>query len=195
MRPVRALRTILQARSLPVLLMMLSLIQVPSSVSLASGDTDLSKYRLPMAWTDDATGYAIAGYDPVDYFVLKKAAKPNPGKEAYWGGVSWKFRNSGNRQAFLAHPRTYVPRFGGADPLMLAKGRAVLGNPTLFDIYEDRLYLFYDGVNLVNWRAARAALLEKALFKWPRLAIEIGIDAAEPVNPPHWRPSPETAAQ
>jgi hypothetical protein len=145
--------------------------------------TSMATSPLPKTWIDDANGYAIGGYDPVDYFVKKEAISPPGGIETFWGGGSWKFSNIGNRAAFLAHPRTYAPRFGGADPYLLARQRPVLGNPTLFDIYEDRLYLFYSGVTLSRWKEHRAAFIIHAKQFWPKISKILRLDAAEPVDP------------
>ena len=40
---------------------------------------------------------------------------------------------SGNRAAFAANPDIYMPRFGGYDPLGVARGVAVAGNPHAVD--------------------------------------------------------------
>ena len=139
--------------------------------------------QLPKAWMDEASGYAIAGFDPVNYFVKGEALRPTGAIEAFWGGVSWKFRHTGNRDAFLSHPRTYMPRFGGADPYLLTKRRAVLGNPFLFEVYKGRLYFFYDGMSLSRWKQHRAAFVIHAKQVWPQVAASLGLDGAEPVNP------------
>ncbi len=148
----------------------------------------VSAGKLPRVWVDPANGYAIAGYDPVDYFVRARPVQPARGVEAFWGRVNWKFSNSGNRQAFLDHPEIYAPRFGGADPYMLATGKQVLGNPALFDIYKGRLYLFYSGVNHLRWRENRADLLARAVKVWPRSALMLGLDVGpsfvHPAAPP-----------
>ncbi len=135
----------------------------------------LASSSLPMAWMDDVNGYAIAGYDPVEYFVKDQAVRPNIGIEAVWGGVSWNFRNTGNKAAFLADPHVYAPRFGGADPYQLANNQRVLGNPALFDIYEQRLYLFYDGVSLLAWKQDRKTYIARAMFAWPKAAASFGL--------------------
>jgi hypothetical protein len=92
---------------------------------------------------DHYTGLAIAGYDPVAYFV---AASPVPGRSDYelrYDRGVFRFRNEGNRAAFAEHPTVYAPRFGGYDPIALARGVAVAGNPLEWQIIDDRLYLFY----------------------------------------------------
>jgi hypothetical protein len=89
------------------------------------------------------TGLAIDGFDPVAYFV---DGVPKPGGadlELPFGGATWRFRNEGNRSAFAAAPQVYAPRFGGHDPVALARGVATAGNPTLWLIAQKRLYFFY----------------------------------------------------
>ena len=75
------------------------------------------------------TGLAIEGFDPVGYFV---DAGPVIGQEHYeaaQAGAVWRFRNEGNRAAFIAHPEIYGPQFGGYDPVDIARGVTVAGNP------------------------------------------------------------------
>ena len=131
--------------------------------------------QMPLAWMDNANGYAISGYDPVDYFVKDRAVRPDVGIEAVWGGVSWNFRNVGNKAAFLSDPHVYAPRFGGIDPYRLANSQSVQGNPVLFDIYEKRLYLFYDGVSLLRFKQGRKAFIARASLAWPKVAATLGL--------------------
>ena len=60
-----------------------------------------------------------------------------------FAGVVWRFRNEGNRAAFAADPEVYTPRFGGYDPLGVARGVAAPGFPQLWVRRNDRLYLFH----------------------------------------------------
>ena len=138
--------------------------------------TVLAGRPFPAAWVNEATGYAIGGYDPVNYFVEGKALHPVGAVEAWWGAVSWKFRNPGNKAAFLEHPEIYAPRFGGLDAFLLVKGHFVRGRPTLFDVFEQRLYLFYDQTSLDLWKKYRKAHAKLAAQNWPRAALELGLD-------------------
>ena len=139
--------------------------------------------QLPMVWMDEGSGYAIAGYDPVDYFVKGRAVRPDTGIEAVWGGVSWNFRNIGNRGAFLSHPHIYAPRFGGLDPYLLSKNQSVQGNPTLFDVYESHLYLFNNGVSLLRWKRGRKGFSASAARAWPKVAIARGLSSSMKKEP------------
>ena len=57
-------------------------------------------------------------------------------------GAVWRFRNEGNRAAFVGHPEIYGPQFGGYDPVDVARGVTVAGNPRFWLIRGQRLYLF-----------------------------------------------------
>src|SRR6202008_3076223 len=70
---------------------------------------------------DRTSGLAIYGFDPVAYF---SDSKPVPGLEQFeliFEGAVWRFRNGGDRAAFLADPDVYAPQFGGYDPLYVAQ--------------------------------------------------------------------------
>jgi hypothetical protein len=92
---------------------------------------------------DRHSGLAISGFDPVAYFT-DATALPGKGEfEQAVAGVVWRFRSVGNRSAFTADPDVYMPRFGGYDAVGVARGVAVVGNPQLWLIRDERLYLFY----------------------------------------------------
>lgn len=120
------------------------------------------------------TGLAISGFDPVAYFTDGKPKFGRPEMELSLGGAVWRFRNEGNRAAFSDHPEVYRPRFGGYDPVAVARGASVPGHPLFWVVIGGRLYLFYD----VNARAAFVAepgrIIETAERKWPVVARTIG---------------------
>ena len=89
------------------------------------------------------TGLAIDGFDPVSYFIDGVPKQGSPELELRADGATWRFRNEGNRAAFAAAPDVYAPRFGGHDPLAVARGVATDGHPALWLIVEKQLYLFY----------------------------------------------------
>jgi YHS domain-containing protein len=89
------------------------------------------------------TGLAIDGFDPVSYFVDGAPKFGRADLELPFAGATWRFRNEGNRSAFAAAPEVYAPRFGGHDPVAMARGVATAGNPALWLIVQKRLYFFY----------------------------------------------------
>jgi len=92
---------------------------------------------------DRHTGLAIHGFDPVAYFTDSKPRIGREELELSFAGVPWRFRNAGNRAAFAQHPDIYMPRFGGYDPVALARGVATPGHPHVWLLADDRLYLFH----------------------------------------------------
>jgi hypothetical protein len=117
--------------------------------------------------TDRYSGLAINGFDPVAYFTEKK---PRLGKgefEHRYAGAVWRFRNLGNRAAFAADPDVYAPRFGGYDAVVVARGSAVPGDPRLWIVTGERLYLFYSTGNRAAFAKDSAAAIAAADERWP----------------------------
>src|SRR6266508_3574524 len=91
---------------------------------------------------DRNSGLAINGFDPVAYFIDGVASLGKGDFEASFAGAVWRFRNEGNRGAFIADPDIYMPQFGGYDPIGVARGVAIAGEPRLWVLSGERLYLF-----------------------------------------------------
>jgi hypothetical protein len=129
----------------------------------------------PAAWSattetivvDWHTGLAIDGYDPVAFYTDGRPTLGSPDLEFRYGGAVWRFRNVGNREAFAARPDVYMPKFGGYDPLGVAHGVAVAGNPGVWSITDGRLFLFYDHARLAVFMADAERIAATAEHKWP----------------------------
>jgi hypothetical protein len=115
------------------------------------------------------TGLAIEGFDPVAYFVDSRPLLGLPQFEASESGAVWRFRNEGNRASFVAHPDIYGPQFGGYDPVDLARGVTVAGNPRFWLISGQRLYLFGREHNRDAFAASPEHSLGEANSRWPML--------------------------
>ena len=115
------------------------------------------------------TGLAIEGFDPVAYFT---DARPELGLEdfeASQAGAIWRFRNEGDRASFVAHPDIYGPQYGGYDPIDLARGVTVAGNPRFWLVSGERLYLFGREQTRNAFAADPAPVLRNADQRWPEL--------------------------
>jgi hypothetical protein len=97
----------------------------------------------PPVAVDWHTGFAIHGVDPVAYFSAGAVVEGQGAWEWRHAGALWRFTNEGNRAAFAADPQVYMPRYGGNDPMALARGVALGGNPNVWALFDDRLYLFH----------------------------------------------------
>ena len=120
--------------------------------------------RLVVDWH---TGLAIGGYDPVAFFTDGRPVAGSANFELRYAGAIWRFRNVGNRDAFAAQPDIYMPKFGGYDPVGVTRGVAVAGNPNVWLIAGERLYLFYDRGRLEKFVGDADRLSAEAERKWP----------------------------
>lgn len=123
--------------------------------------------------TDRFTGLAIEGFDPVAYFVNRHPVLGLSEFEASKEGVVWRFHNEGNRASFLAHPEIYGPRFGGYDPVDIARGITVAGNPRFWLVTGERLYLFGFEANRAAFASDPKSFLTKAQARWPSLERDL----------------------
>ena len=118
---------------------------------------------------DPATGLALYGFDPVAYFTEGEAKAGEVGIEYRYAGVVWRFHNEGNRAAFAANPEVYMPRFGGYDPLGVARGVATPGYPQLWVRRDDRIYLFRAEESRATFNAHPADAVAAAEGRWPQV--------------------------
>ncbi len=119
------------------------------------------------------TGLAISGFDPVAYFVDAKPKMGRPDMELRFDGAVWRFQNEGNRAAFADHPEVYTPRFGGYDPVAIARGVSVPGHPLFWAVTGERLYLFFSEEARTAFLADPGRIIDSALRKWPEVARTI----------------------
>jgi hypothetical protein len=113
------------------------------------------------------SGLAIDGFDPVAFFTDGKPKLGSGDFELRYAGAVWRFANSGNRTAFEERPAVYLPQYGGYDPVGLAKGVAVPGNPQLWAIVGERLFLFYDSAQRGKFLSSPARYLATSERRWP----------------------------
>jgi hypothetical protein len=116
---------------------------------------------------DVNTGFAISGFDPVAYFTDGVPELGDGAFEYSYGGAVWRFRNEGNRVAFMNDPGVYQPRFGGYDPIGIARGTAVPGDPRNWLIVDDRLYFFRTPEARAAFAAEAEQIAEAADGRWP----------------------------
>jgi len=117
--------------------------------------------------TNPRTGLAIQGFDPVAYFIDGAATPGRPDFEFRYHDVIWRFCNPGNRAAFADNPGDYEPRFGGYDPIAVGRGAPTPGNPEIWLIWEQKLYLFFDARTRDEFAADPRRMLMQADARWP----------------------------
>jgi len=66
-----------------------------------------------------------------------------------------------------------MPRFGGYDPMGISRGVVVAGNPRLWLIHAQRLYLFYTAETQEEFREDSGRAAATADAEWPRIQLKI----------------------
>lgn len=120
-------------------------------------------------WCDTRTGFAIAGFDPVAYFVDLMPQQGSPEHEYVWRGVTWRFVSAANKAVFERDPDVYAPQYGGYGAERIAEGALLEGNPVLWLIQDDRLYFFTSEERLNAWKIAPKTRKRRADAFWPKI--------------------------
>jgi YHS domain-containing protein len=111
-------------------------------------------------------GVALDGYDAVVYFTREEAVKGSEQISYKWKGVLWYFSSEENRKMFKKNPQHYAPQYGGFCAFAMSKGSKADVNPRVFMIYEDRLYLNYNGSAQRYWQQSLSDNIKKADYNW-----------------------------
>jgi len=140
-------------------------------VGLISGGAALAATSniVPDIVTDPLSGVALSGYDPVSYFTQKEPLKGKPEFELFWSGVPWYFASEANMEVFYKNPQIYAPQFGGFGAMSLARGFLSEGNPLIYAVLNDRLFLFYSFSNRDAFNLTDKITRVKAYDNWPQL--------------------------
>jgi hypothetical protein len=119
------------------------------------------------------TGLALYGFDPVAYFTDAKPVMGRADVEYSFAGAIWRFRNEGNRAAFVEHTDVYMPRFGAYDPMAIVRSVASPGHPALWLIDHNRLYFFANAASREAFAANPETAVAAAEHKWPSVMREL----------------------
>ncbi len=117
----------------------------------------------------DAQGLALRGHDPVAYQTQNRAV---PGVAQFTSaheGVTFRFASAANRDVFRADPARYAPAYGGFCAMGVAMGRKLDGDPTLFRVVDNRLYLNVNAPVQQRWVQDIPGNLRTANEQWPAL--------------------------
>lgn len=126
----------------------------------------------------DDTGFAVSGYDVVAYRGLTQSpvgtAQPAgvPGLAsitAEYNGAKFAFANAENRDLFLSDPAKYAPQFDGHCAYGVSKGGKVPGNPNLWRIVDDKLFLNITKNVVGFWEEDIPGNINLADGNWPEI--------------------------
>jgi YHS domain-containing protein len=115
------------------------------------------------------TGLALRGYDPVAYFT---DGKPIPGDyriTARYNEATYRFASQEHKILFETDPVKYLPQYGGFCAFGAAKGVKVDGDPAVWKIVDDKLYLNLAPPVYDRWSEDIPGNVKSANDNWPSL--------------------------
>jgi YHS domain-containing protein len=108
---------------------------------LAQADAASSKKRAKAPLNVDKNGVILQGYDAVAYFKQNKAVKGDPKYSSSYGGATYYFASAEDKSTFDGTPAKYVPQYGGYCANSMTKRKLKPGDPNVFYVYKDKLYI------------------------------------------------------
>jgi YHS domain-containing protein len=125
--------------------------------------------RSPEIYTGILSATAVGGYDPVAYFTDGKPVEGRRDMTWTWKGVTWRFANEKNRDAFKAKPEAYAPQYGGHCAWAVSQGYTAKGDPKHWKIVNGKLYLNYNAKVQRDWEQNVAGHISKGDRNWPKV--------------------------
>ncbi len=116
-----------------------------------------------------STGLALQGYDPVAYFTEGAPTKGSYKITSVYEDTTYRFSSEANKATFEADPEAYLPKYGGYCALGTAMGVKVDGDPTIWRIVDDELYLNLSSDIQERWFGDIPGYVEKADTKWTEI--------------------------
>ncbi len=115
------------------------------------------------------TGLAIRGYDPVAYFTAGAPTSGNWKISAEHNGATYRFASEENKKKFLADPQAFVPAFGGYCAFGTAMGFKFDGDPNIWKIVDNKLYLNLSKPIQTRWEGDLSNFITTAKTNWVKI--------------------------
>ncbi len=116
------------------------------------------------------SGVAIKGFDTTAYFEKGGPAKGAAAHVVEWKGAKWQFATAQEAAMFKADPTAFAPQFGGHCTRAMSIRKVVPGDPKVWRIRGDKLYLFYAPVGRDLFDKGADAMIAKAQAYWDSLS-------------------------
>lgn len=152
-----------------LLLLMPGVALAEASAAAAAATSEKAGNSTPADNSAAATMIAIQGYDPVAYFLDLRPEMGSAQFEYRWKGMTYRFTSASHRAAFVKEPDKYAPQYGGYSAFDIYHGRIAAGDPTLWSVYDGRLYLNGSEVERKKWLTDFVDYIESADNKWPKI--------------------------
>ena len=111
----------------------------------------------------------VQGYDLVSYQTGKKPLQGNGNHLVTHNGVNYLFSSKANQEAFKKNPSKYLPAYGGWCAFGVSVGKKFIGDPTVWEIVDGKLYFNLDNSIKSTWVKDIPGNIKKADANWPKI--------------------------
>lgn len=112
---------------------------------------------------------AAQGYDVVSYQTAKRPIRGTGHFTAEHNGATYIFANKQNLETFKADPQRYAPAYGGYCAYGVSVGKKFIGDPEVWRVVENRLYLNLDANIQDEWFKDVPGRIKTADKKWQQI--------------------------
>ena len=136
--------------------------------------TLLSACGTPYATVANRAGEPVMllGYDPVAYFTKGEPTRGNAQFKTNLPDRTYYFASAENQALFATNPAKYEPQCGGFCASGAAFAIKLGSDPTSWQIYNGRLFIFGDVLGQVAWQTDPAWNVGQADKLWPGIAAK-----------------------
>lgn len=131
----------------------------------------LSGCGTPYATVKNSSGDSVMllGYDPVAYFTQGKPVKGTPQHQVKLPERTYYFASAEHKNLFETNSAKYEPQYGGFCSSGAAFAIKLGSDPTSWQIYEGRLFIFGDVLGHEAWKVDPAWNVGHADKLWPSI--------------------------
>ncbi|MEM7490029.1 MAG: YHS domain-containing (seleno)protein [Pseudomonadota bacterium] len=140
--------------------------QLPAAIAI----TISGLFARTPAFATNTLATAIGGYDAVSYFEDGAPAQGKARFHHFWNGAVWFFSSEENRDTFAADPEAYAPQYDGYCAWAASQNYKRPGDPNVWQIVDEKLYLKVHEGAQENWRADIPTHIEQGDENWVRIA-------------------------
>ncbi|MEN9669818.1 MAG: hypothetical protein RL018_95 [Pseudomonadota bacterium] len=132
----------------------------------------LSACGTPFATVSNRSGEPVMllGYDPVAYFTKGEPTRGNAQFKTNLPDRTYYFASAENQALFATNPAKYEPQYGGFCASGAAFAIKLGSDPTAWQIYNGRLFIFGDVLGQTAWQLDPAWNVGHADKLWPSIA-------------------------
>lgn len=125
----------------------------------------------PYATVQNRTGEPVMllGYDPVAYFTQGMGTRGSPEHKVLLADRRYYFASAQSRALFAASPASYEPQYGGFCASGAAFNIKLGSDPTSWQIYQGRLFIFGDVLGQAAWQVDPKWNIDHADRLWPAI--------------------------